>query len=81
MDDFDGIIIFGVVIIVATLLFVGVTSLLKKSFNTAPKIDKIEIQTLKRTQQQRMDDVKTRQKRLMEDQKRKMQDMRRRSHL
>ena len=77
MDDFDGIIIFIVTVVVASLLFFGVTTAIRKSFKVTPEIDSIDSSSLRREQKAKMDDVRQMQKRLMQDQKQRIRDLQR----
>lgn len=75
--DFDGVLIAGAIIIVCVFLFFGFTTVVKKAFQSAPKIERRD-KSAEIDQRQRQDQIRSQQKRLIEDQRRKMEDYRRR---
>ena len=77
-DSTDGIILFLVISIVAVALFLGVTTAIKKSFNSNPNPTTIDSSDHLDRQSIKMDEVRAQQKRLMQDQKQKIRDLQRR---
>ena len=77
MDDFDGIILFAVGALVCVLLYLGFTTIVKKTFKTIPEQDSSAITLIEKEQDEKVDDVRARQKRLMEAQKQRIRDLQR----
>jgi len=78
MKGFEDIFPLIAAIIVAAILFLGVTTVVKKVLKSSVKRDTIDSTLTLKEQDRRVEDIKRRQKRLMQDQKQKMRDMQRR---
>lgn len=76
MEDFDGVILFVLGLIVAVALFFGVTTAIKKSMRPpqGPAFDSREMQT---DQRMRMDAMKRQREQAIRDQQRKIRDLQR----
>ena len=77
MKDFEGILIFVIGAVVACLLAWGLITAVKKSFSM-PQPQKIDSSQTLQKQRQRSKDIVDKQKRLMEDQHQRLQDIQRR---
>lgn len=77
MKDSEGILIFAISTVVACLLVWGLITAVKKSFSM-PKPQKIDSSQTLQQQRQRSQAILDQQKRLMEDQRQRLQDMQRR---
>ena len=79
MKDWDGLIIFFLVTIVAVLVFFGVVTAIKKSLKGIPDPQLVNSQQLLADQKERTRLIKERQKKLMQDNQQRYQDYRNRS--
>lgn len=77
MKNYDGLILFVFGCLVALVLFLGFRNMIGRLFKPSEPVGQVESRNLKRTQQQRMDDVKRRQRRLMEERRQRLRDARR----
>lgn len=76
MEDFDGVILFILGVIVAVAIFLGVTTAIKKSMksNNQPAFDSSEMQSDQRI---RMDEMKRQRERSIRDQQQRIRDLQR----
>lgn len=77
MKDWDGVIIFIAVIVVAGVLFWGVRTAVQKSLKTAPISANTEQDQRLREQRRSMENTENRRQQMMRDNQRKLQDYRR----
>jgi len=78
MNDSNNIILALLGLLVAAALFIGIITMINKSFNTQPKSEKINSTTIKTQQRRLAEDVRERQKELRRNQRQKMRDYRQR---
>lgn len=78
MKDSEGLIIFILGVLAAGGLFWGVVTAIRKSFAIAPQEKIIDSSGLLSEQRRHTQDIKDRQKRLIEDQKQRIRDLQRR---
>lgn len=80
MDDTDGLIIFFLVVVVSVLVIFGVITFIKKSAQLIPEPERGNSALLIKKQKERTEQIKDRQKKIMEDNRQRYQDYRSRSN-
>jgi len=74
MKDYDGIILLVVGCLVALVLYLGFRNIIGRLFKASNSVEQVGSESIKRTQQQRMDDIKQSHRRLMEERQQRLRD-------